>query len=56
MARPKGSKNKPKPVLPDVARLKTEARIKFLASIVVDRMQYEHKLPVNSESGSYASQ
>lgn len=43
MARTKGSRNKPVDYLPYYAKLPTNERIKFLASVIVDRLQADLK-------------
>lgn len=43
MARTKGATNKSRDYLPYYAKLPTDERIKFLASVIVDRLQADLK-------------
>lgn len=43
MARPEGTKNKPTDYLPYYSKLPTDERIKFLATVIVDRLQADLK-------------
>lgn len=43
MGRTKGAKNKSKDVLPHYASLPTEERIKFLATLIVDRINADQQ-------------